>query len=75
MSAKLMKILATGVCRVQNARSGQVRVYWDQGGVRRYLDIDAHTTVDLHLQAPIECLRKSASLRALVHEGHLLILA
>lgn len=75
MSAKLMKILATGVCRVQNVRSGQVRVYWDQGGVRKHCDIDAHTTIDLHLQAPIECLRKSASLKELVHQGHLVVMA
>ena len=72
MSAKLMKSLAKGGCQVHNPNSGQVRVYWDDT-VRQYVDVDAHTTLDLMHHASVDALRKSKSLKTLIHDGKLLV--
>lgn len=74
MSARLMKSLAEGKCMVRNNRSGQVRLYWDVGNKRSYVDIDGYATVDLLAHAPIASLRASASLKMLVHAHHLSII-
>ncbi len=73
MSAKLMKVLSTGSCKVRNVRSGQVRLYWDGDKGRTYLDIDPAKEVDLISHVPLASLRKSESLKRLVHDGHLVL--
>lgn len=73
MSAKLLKSLANNQCRVRNSRAGQVRVYWTEITATKHVDIDSGAVIDLTLYAPVECLRKSSSLRNLVRDGHLLV--
>lgn len=72
MSAKLMKLIASGNARVRNTRSGQVRIYWELDGKRQPpIDIDGHATMDLLTVAPAAALRRNKSLAALMHDGHL----
>ncbi len=75
MSAKLMKVLATGSCKVRNVRSGQVRLYWEDDKGRQNRDIAPQQEIDLikEWSISVSALRKSESLRQLVHVGHLLL--
>lgn len=79
MSAKFLKALAAGSCRVRNVRSGEVRYYWDGAKRRDHGNIPPHTTIDIIAENPpemtttqwIAALRKSRSLKDLFYEGHL----
>lgn len=71
MSAKIMKALASGECRIRNNRSGEVRLYWDDGGKRKFIDLAGHSVINLLAHGPVESFRKSQSLKTLAYENHI----
>lgn len=71
MIAKLMKMVAAKSVRVRSTRSGQIRIYWDVDGTRKFTDIDGHSTLDLLTVMPIESIRRNEQIASLLHAGHL----
>lgn len=67
-----MKMVAAKSVRVRNTRSGQVRIYWDVGGARKFVDIDGHGTLDLLTVMPVESIRRNEQIASLLHAGHLI---
>jgi len=74
MSAKLLKSLAKGKCRVQNAITGEVVIYWPGEKVLDSLVIRSGQDVNLMSYASVDQLRRSPNLKSLVNAGHLRVL-